>query len=222
MGRHGAVAIALVALLLAGAIAAAAGVSDASGPPPPSCPPAGSRTIARDRVLRIYARPGTGFPQAPVVACPAGGGTGMTIVPAHRGGFGRGFGLRGVAGPFVAYVVSEFGVDSGSAELRVAEPARRLVLRSEEDAEYWTDGGLIARLRITQLRLRGDGALAWIAERSGRLAHEPTTLTLYAAAPSGRPVVLAEGPDIGPSSLSLAGAVVRWWQAGVQRSAPMP
>jgi hypothetical protein len=73
---------------------------------------------------------------------------------------------------------------------------------------------------VTDLVLRGDGAMAWIVE----LRDSPTSPLRYELRRSesgSSSSVLAQGGDLAPGSLALAGSTLYWTQAGTPRSAPL-
>jgi hypothetical protein len=68
--------------------------------------------------------------------------------------------------------------------------------------------------------LRGDGTMAWIVE----LRDSPAASPRYELRSSGSGAsssVLAQGVDIAPGSLALAGSTLYWTQAGAPQSAPL-
>jgi hypothetical protein len=74
-----------------------------------------------------------------------------------------------------------------------------------------------ALMRVTDLVLRGDGALAWIVE----IRDAATASPRYQVRTSlgGRAsMLLAESADIAPGSLALAGSTLYWTQAGAPQS----
>jgi hypothetical protein len=73
---------------------------------------------------------------------------------------------------------------------------------------------------VTDLVLRGNGTMAWIVERRD----SPTAPPRYELRRSGSGAsssVLAQGVDIAPGSLALAGSTLYWTQAGTAHSAPL-
>jgi hypothetical protein len=73
---------------------------------------------------------------------------------------------------------------------------------------------------VTDLVLRGDGTMAWIVE----LRDSPTSPPRYELRRSesgSSSSVLAQGGDLAPGSLALAGSTLYWTQAGTPRSAPL-
>jgi hypothetical protein len=186
----------------------------------PRCPPAGVHLLARDRILRVYS---TGAePAATVVACRLGSGARMTLQPgpSHRfRGLHRSVGGLVLAGGLVGYEETQFGVDSGTTRVVVADVGRRRVLRSIEGGKY-VDAGLIVAEGVERFVLTPGGAVAWVTTRSKR--RRLTDVTVSAAPPVGNAVVLDEGLAIDPSSLRRSGSTVSWIDGGVRRTAPMP
>ena len=73
---------------------------------------------------------------------------------------------------------------------------------------------------VTDLLLRGDGTMAWIVERRDSPT-SPPRYELRRSATGSASSVLAQGSDLVPGSLALAGSTLYWTQAGTPRSAPL-
>jgi hypothetical protein len=63
------------------------------------------------------------------------------------------------------------------------------------------------------LVVKGDGAVAWIAQTRGATSHSVNEFEVYAAEAAGSRL-LASGAEIDPSSLALVGSTLYWMQAG--------
>ena len=74
-----------------------------------------------------------------------------------------------------------------------------------------------ALMRVTDLVLRGDGALAWIVEIRDT-ATAPPRYQVRTSLAGRASTLLAEGADIAPGSLALARSTLYWTQAGAPQS----
>jgi hypothetical protein len=74
-----------------------------------------------------------------------------------------------------------------------------------------------AFMRVTDLVLRGDGALAWIVEIRDTETASPRYQVRTSLRGTGSTLV-AEGADIASGSLALGGSTLYWTQAGVPQS----
>jgi hypothetical protein len=77
-----------------------------------------------------------------------------------------------------------------------------------------------AFMRLTDLVLRGDGALAWIVEIRDTAAASPRYQVRASLRGTGS-TLLTEGADIASGSLALAGSTLYWTQAGAPQSASL-
>jgi hypothetical protein len=176
--------------------------------------------LAHDRSVRIYST-GTQLAET-VVACSLLSGSRITLLPAYSPGFhGLHHSVGGfeLAGAIVGFTEAQFGVDSGTTRLVIADVARGRVLRSIAGGNY-VDAGFVLAEGISRFVMTPTGAVAWVATRSK--AGQLTGVTVSAAARAGAPAVLDEGLGIDPSSLRLAGGTVSWSDGGVLRTAPVP
>ena len=119
----------------------------------------------------------------------------------------------------VAYLVTQFGVDTGTSTLVVADVGARRILRSQEAGSY-TDAGILFRRSVVKFLVTPHGSLAWTVEQTRR--QQLVAVDVYAAARTGAAALLESGTDIDPSSLSLTGSTLSWSRAGALHRAPMP
>lgn len=184
-----------------------------------ACPPAGRRLLMGNGVVRVYSAPGPA-PRAPVEACLVRTGARMTLI---RPGLGccASLGTVALAGSVVAFLESRFGVDSGTDSIGVVDVASRRVLRRLADVGHWVDAGILGSERVGELVVGRNGSVAWTESRRARPAAGPTFLVIAAAA-SGRPAVLDEGPAVDESSLRLSGSTLSWRDGGRLATARLP
>jgi hypothetical protein len=186
------------------------------------CAPAGTRLLAGNGVVRVYSWSSSTGPPGPTEACVVRTGARMTLEsgPSRRfPGLHRSVGDFELAGSIVGYIETQFGVDSGTTQLVVADVASRRILRSIKGGQY-IDAGIISSQGVRRFVLTPRGAVAWVTttSRSRRLQG----VTVYAAPPAGRAVVLDEGLAIDPASLRLSGSTLSWTDGGATRTARMP
>jgi hypothetical protein len=74
---------------------------------------------------------------------------------------------------------------------------------------------------VTDLVLRGDGALAWIVEIRNTVDSGPR-YQVRASLGGTVSTLVSEGGDIVPGSLALAGSTLYWTQAGTPHSTRLP
>jgi len=182
------------------------------------CVPAGARVLARDAAVRVYE---TVPKSGPLIAACLVGHTGhMTLlapephVPLHRS-----LGRFALAGRIVAFLETQFGVDSGTSTLVVVDVGARRVLRAVA-AGWYADAGILDRRSVTRFVLTPRGSIAWISEQT---RHEQLVeAAVYAAGREGSVRLLESGADIDPNVLRLSGATLSWSRAGSPRTATMP
>jgi hypothetical protein len=223
MGRIGRVPLICAATALAVIVPVAGGAgSSAAAPSHRRCPPSGAHQIAHDRLLSVYST-GGGPLEDPIEACLLARGGRMTLLAKRTGQggpAGRGLRVEALSGSIVAYLITSFGVDSGSTDLVIADVAARRVLRDVPAGKY-VDAGILGSESVSKLVLAPEGAVAWVtSSREGNTS--PTTYVVHAAARSGAPTILDEGPDIGPTSLVLTGRKLSWSRGGIRKSAALP
>jgi hypothetical protein len=128
-----------------------------------------------------------------------------------------------VAGPFAAF---DYG-RSQEARPPYAEDVIRVVdLQTGQRVHNIPTGPSTPEKRVgigpaTAIVLKGDGSVAWIAERAYRLP--PTAPPEYEvrAVDENGERLLASGTSVGPKSLALAGSTLYWTEAGRPMSAPL-
>ena len=106
------------------------------------------------------------------------------------------------------------GGSVSTLDVRRTRDGRRIRQLQAVPAPPFMPGAL---MRVTDLVLRGDGALAWIVE----IRDSATTSPRYQVRTSLRgteSTLLAEGADIASGSLALAGSTLYWSQAGAPQS----
>jgi hypothetical protein len=207
-------------LAVLGTVAVDAGA--AAGGTHHHCPPPGAHLIAHDRAIRVYST-GSATLGRPVEACLIGAGTRMTLLPRGGGGggpAGQSLKVATFSGPLVAYLLTSFGVDSGSTRLAIADVASRRVLR-ELLVGHYVDAGFGGGEAVTKVVLGPRGAVAWIAGSHGP-GNQTVTYAVHTARTVGPPKVLDEGTDIGATSLTLAGRTLSWSHGGVEHTAELP
>ena len=97
--------------------------------------------------------------------------------------------------------------------LRRVDPAPDIALR--------TDGAVLTVVDVTDLVVRADGALAWIV-RVDNPASGPAGYQVRSSSKGTGDQMEAQGDDIAPRSLALAGSTLYWTQGGAARSAALP
>ncbi len=216
--RH-AIAAVLVALgvwLGAGSAAGAAPAGGRSG----RCVGPGAHVLARDSAVAVYetrART-SGEPRA-VWACLSGHSGHMTLLAPTRLNLHVSLQRVELAGHIAAYLLTQFGVDSGTTSLVVVDVAARRVLHAVQAGSY-VDAGIVAREAVERFLVTPHGSVAWSATRRDR--DLPAVGSVWAAPREGAPVLLEEGEAIDAGSLALAGTTLSWTDAGAQRAAAMP
>ncbi len=124
-----------------------------------------------------------------------------------------------LAGDILGYSETQFGVDSGTTRVVIADVARRRIIRSIEGGNY-VDAGLILSEGVDSFVLSSTGAVAWIRSRSEH--RQLTDVVVYAAPRVGDASVLDKGTSIDPASLRLSGTTISWVDGGARRTAAMP
>jgi len=195
------------------------------------CPPRDAHVVAHNRRVAVYFRGGPHETAGATEACLLATGARMTLISAggratHRGLFPQ-LDRAVLAGSIVAFEVNQFGVDSGSKSITVADVAKRAILRRIADVAAYTDAGFVYEKALTGMVVSATGSVAWISSEDTRpkppaAEAAPPLVTVHAAPARGPVQVLDEGSGIGPETLALSGGTLRWWDSGVLRTAPMP
>ncbi|HJS96027.1 MAG TPA: hypothetical protein VJ741_17325 [Solirubrobacteraceae bacterium] len=207
--------VALVVLAACGSSvgeSAAASVAESAGSTAvvTRCGPAGARTLAANRRVRVYAL------HQIVYGCSVARGRHFRLGHASRALAEARVGPVAVAGDLAAYGLQSFGVDTVSASVVV----RRL-----------TDGTIVKELGATRavgaeafesigsVAVLANGAVAWIGSEHSIVGHRSAIEVHTAGAGGDR--VLDSGPNIVPASLRLHGARLSWVDGGATRHATL-
>ena len=206
--------------VIAATLAAAAAMSAPAFGRARSCVGPRARVLARDTSLAVYeTRPrSAGEPRA-TWACLAGHKGHMTLLAPTRLNAHISLGRFQLAGRVVAYLATQFGVDSGSTDLVVVDVGARRVLHSIAVGSY-VDAGIISSEAVARFLVTAQGSVAWTATREEH--RTPAGASVHAASRDGAPVLLDSGPAIDPDSLALSRTTLSWTDAGTVRTAPMP
>jgi hypothetical protein len=207
-------AVAGLALLLAACGGAAAGSSTASGPPGGSrCGPAGTKTLAASRLARVYSSHGVVY------------GCSMTGTRSYRLGDATIFrpgdprvGQVAVAGEIAAFALTEFGIDTGSAQVTVTRLRDGKLLRSVRATTRPL--GVEATQSVVSIVVKADGAVAWIGEGHSIINHHNDDVEVHAF-DRQRDRLLDSGKGVDPTSLRLHGSKLTWKDSGDPRSATL-
>jgi hypothetical protein len=189
-------------------------------PAPPPCVPSGARVVAVQAQAAVYSKGGRGR-----FGC-YGAGRPVTLLSDAV----TNAGLRRITlkGRFVAFVLESGGVDTSSSGVEVYDLKRRRRTENHGAIRHITGPEFIES--VTVLRLRSDGAVAWIA--MGQSLGVPGGASSITAPPPrfgperevhgarhGRDHLLATGMDISLRTLKLRGRLVVWRQAGATKTA---
>ena len=217
-----AASVALGAWIAAGALAAG---TAAAGAAPPSgaagrCVGGGAHVLARDRAVTVYeTRARSASDPRAVWACLSGHSGHMTLLAPTRLNLHVSLQRVELAGHVAAYLLTEFGVDSGTTDLVVVDVAARRVLHAIQAGSY-VDAGILGREAVERFVVTPHGSVAWSATRQDRGV--PTVASVWAAPREGAAIALDSGEAIDAGSLSLAGTTLSWTDGGAQRTAAMP
>jgi hypothetical protein len=148
----------------------------------------------------------------------------MTLLARSRRHFGlhHSVGQFTLAGDFLGYIETQFGVDSGTTTLIVLDVASRRTLH-QIAAGHYVDAGFVFSEGITDFVVSNRGAVAWITERGRRGSRGSVEeRTVQVVGRTGIATVADTSTTIDPTSLRLSGHTLSWSDAGVRRTAPMP
>jgi len=123
-----------------------------------------------------------------------------------------------VAGQLAAYGLSTCGVDAGYTVVVV----RRLLDGEQLHSDHSITGpvGPESYQSVGSLALKGDGAVAWIAEGRSIIGHGPQPIEVHRHDSRGERL-LDSGAAIDPKSLRLTGSTLTWTRAGQTESATL-
>ncbi len=215
-----------VALLLV-AIPAWAGAARSDHKTPPKCGHAKSRLLLADGQAEVYEAPEVlSEPELTVYGCAYKTGRpralGGVSSQQERGEGGPG-GESGVlkatlAGPIVAYAKSDSYETGGSRNLIVVRDLRtgRVLHEVPNGTPVKPEPPSEGIGTVVALVVKADGSVAWIVGTDP----EDGTYQVHALDKAGNRV-LAEGADIAPGSLALAGSTLYWTQGGQPQSATL-
>jgi len=209
---------ALLVTLLAAAPAPAASADSARRPS--VCTPPGTRTLEASPRARVFTRGRESF--SPVFACHYR--TGRRIRLGTQDCFdSRGVELPRLAGRFVAYaLVTCHRAPTSEAVVRVRDlRSGRTIARA--DATTPLPAGSRPLVSVTDLELKPNGSVAWIAQNSVASATgtTPERIEVRKLERRGRDVLLASGLGIVPASLALGGSTLYWTRDGAPFSAAL-
>ncbi|HUB36633.1 MAG TPA: hypothetical protein VL972_07395 [Solirubrobacteraceae bacterium] len=207
-----------------------ASTAGARGKAPVKCPPGRSHLVAADAQAQVFVAPKTPrLPEYPgFFGCVYGRGKSYLLGIPLEGGSPTGSGgsaMFTLGGPVVAFE------ESVSTNL---EPESRyeneIVVRNLRNGRYLhrlptgtpmtpPKNGDVGVGPATDIVVKSDGAVAWIVDvGKGGVSRAPAVYEVHAVDRTGSRV-LASGPEIGPSSLALAGSTLYWTQGGKPMSA---
>jgi hypothetical protein len=178
------------------------------------CGPEGARTIASDRVARVYASRGVAYGCSSVSGGRsfklglAGGVAGPTNVDKVS-----------IVGTVSAYESYEFGIDCSAAKIAVTRLSDGKLLRSAPaiNAAVLCPGGDA----VNSLVVKADGSVAWIGTGGPVLGPASQAVTEVHKLDRTGAHLLARAADIVPASLRLRGSKLTWKRDGRTYSATL-
>jgi hypothetical protein len=205
----------------------ASGASAARHTAATKCKPGRANLLAADTQAQVYKVVNNVGPYWEVVGCAYGGRPYVLgEVPGNQLGPGAGGGLRhviltGVMSAYADYLFGEVGWARWLIvvrNLRTGQTLHRVPTGNlEEPNPNPYSAGIGPAVAIL---VKNDGSVAWIAEDCYLSENKPTYYQIHAVDKLGSRV-LAEGTDIAPRSLALAGNTLYWTQGGKPFSAPL-
>jgi hypothetical protein len=181
-------------------------------PAPPPCVPSGAHIVAVHARAAVYSDGGRGR-----FACY---GRGRPITLISDSNVNTSAGRLTFKGRYLALELTFGGLDTSSAAVEAYDLRQRR--RIENHIAVRSNPGPEFIERVTALRLRSDGAIAWIGTADSLAGSagpgEQSTHEVHGAR-HGHDHVLATGTDIAPRSLKLRGRLVVWQQAGAAKTA---
>jgi hypothetical protein len=173
------------------------------------CGPSAARTLAANRLARVYTSKGSTYGCANAVR--------RSYLLSH-GSFRPGrprIGKLALAGTVVAYGETITGVDTAGAQVIVRRLDNGQTLRSL--AAMSQPLGPESFQSVDSIVVRSDGAVAWIAMARSIIRHSTQT-EVDRADRRGR-ATLDAGSGIDSASLRLTGSSLSWRHGGVRRTA---
>jgi hypothetical protein len=202
------------AVVLAACGGTAAGSSTSSGSPAGGhCGPAGAKTLAASPAARVYSWQGVVY------------GCSFTNTRSYRLGSGTlsrpgqpRVGRVAVAGEIAAFGTTEFGVDTGSAQVTVIRLSDGKQLRSERATTRPL--GPESFQSVDAVVVKADGAVAWIGAGHSIINQHHADVEVHAI--DRKPErMLDSGTVVDPTSLRLHGSRLTWKHGGHTRSATL-
>jgi hypothetical protein len=195
--------------------------ADATSAHRASCLPRRAHTVAQDRLVRVYAlttkNPANGTIESEMTyACLLRTGKVVKLIEHEGGRFPGSVDNITLSGPIVAFTYTTHGIDTGNTDIVVVNVASRHQLLKLPGVGGDVDAGIISIRDIEDLLVTRNGSVAWITGK-GRGRHVDT-FQVYDALVGGTPILLEEGPEIAPNSLSLFHRRLTWDNAGQPHS----
>lgn len=197
-----AIVVAVVALAACGSSSGMAGAA--------RCGPSGVRTLAVDGLARVYQSGGDVF------GCSTAGGRSYRLGAAARSIRQGRAGPIALAGVDVAYGLTEFGVDTISAQVIVRNLRSGKQLRSEPATTRAL--GVEFFQSVAAVVVKPDGAVAWVGQGGSVIHPGGGEIEVDRSDARGR-ALLDSGAGIDVRSLRLRGSTTSWRHHGRIRSA---
>lgn len=223
----------VAAALLAAGLAAAVVYTQASadGPAAAGCGPAEAKTLARGSQARVYRAPfDNRFRRYQILACLEGAAEPYEVDRPDFEQFAFSRPAVDVAGPLIGYALIQGQEETGGGPAEVVVVVEDL--RAPGNPLRLTRAGPHVRAKVGSLKLRTNGAIAWIAcpepdefpvgYMRPTCAEAGALNTVYRwSAGERRREVLDRGRRISPRSLRLRDGRVHWRNGGRSLSAPL-
>ncbi len=214
----------LLALLAATPLASAARSRPKAAP---KCPPRHSRLVTADAQAEVYIRPEGvgphgGYQAEGIFGCAYRDGRAYELGPPPSGGSSSGSAgvdKETLTGPIVAYEAFSNGANGGysSSHVLVRDLRNgRLLHRIPTGTSPTPTPRQVGIGSVVAIVVKSDGAVAWMLEVDNELGK----YQVHAVDKSGSRV-LASGPEVDPSSLTLADSTLYWTQGGKPYSASL-
>jgi hypothetical protein len=192
----------------AGKSGGTAGGSAAAGR---TCGPSAGETLARDSRARVYALSGS------VYGCTVSGRHAYRLGSAARTIREGRVGPVALAGIDVAFGLTSYGVDTGSAQVVVRRLSDGRQLHSDPAVSRFA--AVEAYQSVDAVVVKADGAVAWIAAEQSIVRHAGTT-EVQKHDSRGR-ALLDQSAGIDTRSLRLHGSRLSWRDGGRTRTATL-